>query len=88
MPTVRYQVWGRVQGVGYRYFAWRAANELGLKGFCRNLPNGSVEVLAEGDTGSLQELERRLNEGPSFARVEGVARDESTPRGYDSFDIR
>jgi acylphosphatase len=88
MPAYRYVVRGRVQGVGYRYFALKRAEELGLAGFARNLPDGSVEVLAEGDDELLSDFEAKLKQGPSFARVEGVERTESARRGDSGFHIR
>jgi acylphosphatase len=65
----RILVSGVVQGVGYRYFAERAANSLGLKGFCRNLPNGTVEVVVEGDRGLIIDYVRELGRGPAAASV-------------------
>lgn len=88
MPTIRYRIRGRVQGVGYRYFAWRAAADLGVTGFCRNLADGSVEVVAEGGDGALRDLEQRLREGPSFANVDSVEREAIAARGDESFEIR
>ncbi len=72
MPAVRFVAHGLVQGVGYRWFVWREAERLGLRGVVRNLPDGSVEVIAEGVTESLDRLERVLSQGPSVARVERV----------------
>lgn len=72
MTTRRYLVRGRVQGVGYRWFVSREADRLGLRGYARNLPDGTVEVVAQGPDQSLQTLERALEKGPSFARVVGV----------------
>ncbi|HEU0091177.1 MAG TPA: acylphosphatase, partial [Vicinamibacteria bacterium] len=69
MASYRYLVRGRVQGVGYRYFVMREANGLGVSGFARNLPDGSVEVVAEGPDDVLARFEDRLREGPSFATV-------------------
>ena len=46
--TTRFQVFGAVQGVGFRWFAARHARSLGLTGYARNLPNGSVEVMVDG----------------------------------------
>jgi acylphosphatase len=88
MPTYRYVVRGLVQGVGYRYFALKRAEELSLRGFVRNLPDGSVEVVAEGEQELLAEFETKLREGPSFARVEHVERTESQRRGDSGFHIR
>lgn len=88
MPTYRYVVSGRVQGVGYRYFALKRAEELGVAGFVRNTPDGSVEVIAEGSEELLAQFEARLKEGPSFARVEEVERLALEPRGDSGFHIR
>ena len=64
---------GRVQGVGYRYFVVRAASELALDGWVRNEPDGAVRCVAEGPEAALDALLARLREGPSGARVDGVA---------------
>jgi acylphosphatase len=78
---------GRVQGVGYRFFAMRAAEELGLKGWVRNLPDGTVETLAEGDEAALTAYLRRLGFGPLTSRVDGVAVEPAEPQGLTSFEI-
>jgi acylphosphatase len=88
MATYRYLVDGRVQGVGYRYFALREAEGLGVTGFARNLPDGRVEVVAEGSEQALEAFEKRLREGPAFATVSGVERVPVSPRGDASFHIR
>ena len=88
MAAYRYLVRGRVQGVGYRYFVLREAEGLGVTGFARNLPDGSVEVVAEGDDPLLATLEERLRKGPSFAKVAGVERAEVPARGGAGFHIR
>lgn len=88
MATYRYRVRGCVQGVGYRYFALKRAEELGVAGFVRNMPDGSVEVVAEGAEELLLEFEGRLKEGPSFARVEEVERVALPRRGDEGFQIR
>jgi len=84
----RYVVFGRVQGVGYRYFVLRQAERLAVTGFTRNRPDGSVEVVAEGSEETLAELEGRLREGPAFSSVTGVEREAIVPRGDDGFHIR
>ena len=79
---------GRVQGVGYRAFTRKVAKSLGLKGFVRNLPDGRVEVYAEGDEESLQLLLKELQKGPYFARVDSVEYELTEPRGeYEDFII-
>lgn len=68
----RYLVSGRVQGVGYRWFAQRAAERLALVGYAANLPDGRVEVVAEGEPHALEEFAKALARGPSAAHVTGV----------------
>jgi acylphosphatase len=80
----RYVISGRVQGVGFRYFTETAALREGLHGWVRNLPDGRVEVLAEGDADALQRFERHLRHGPPAARVEHVEVDDTTPAGRDT----
>ena len=63
---------GHVQGVGFRYFVSHHARRLGLSGFARNLPDGTVEVYAEGKRDALAELVEWLERGPSGARVARV----------------
>lgn len=75
---LRAVVRGRVQGVGFRMFVVREAHRLGLAGFTRNLPDGTVEVLATGEAGSLNSLVLRLEQGPPGARVDAVVVDHTT----------
>jgi len=92
MTARRFVVRGRVQGVGFRYFVINEASRLSIAGWARNLPNGSVEVLASGEDAALDALHRRLGEGPPAARVTGV--EVSTPppgedlEALDGFDVR
>ena len=79
---------GVVQGVGYRAFARARARELGLRGFVRNLPDGRVEVYAEGDEESLNRFLDHLREGPYFAKVRRVDYNfVETRGGYEDFVI-
>lgn len=70
----RFRVRGVVQGVGYRWWCRRVGTALGVGGGVRNLPDGSVEVLACGSSAPVDELERRLARGPALARVDSVER--------------
>ena len=82
-------VYGYVQGVFFRAFVSRWANELGLTGYVRNLPGGSVEVNAEGEKKQLGQLVARLNVGPPASRVDKVATNRSEYTGnYPDFSIR
>jgi len=79
---------GTVQGVGYRAWTRKKARELGLTGFVRNLPDGRVEVYAEGEEEKLKELLAELHKGPFFARVREVNYQFTEPRGdYEDFVI-
>ena len=81
-------VQGRVQGVGFRYFAADRAHELQLVGLCRNLRNGDVEVIAEGEKGALEALLAALKAGPRMAHVENVHAVWSPPTGeFTTFTI-
>ena len=81
-------VHGRVQGVYYRTFARRRAAELGLAGYARNLPDGTVEVRAEGEKGRLQRLIGHLEDGPPAARVEKIVTTWSEYTGnYTRFSV-
>ena len=63
---------GRVQGVGFRYFAQDAARREGLHGYVTNRDDGTVEALAEGEAEAVERFERALRRGPSRSRVEHV----------------
>ena len=78
---------GRVQGVGFRYFAARAARELGVAGWVRNLPDGSVETLVEGEATAVEGYLDRLRRGPSASRVDGVVVEERAEEGHSTFEI-
>lgn len=69
---LRASVQGRVQGVGMRYYVQERAHELHLTGLVRNLRNGDVEVVAEGEQGALEALLAALQHGPRMAHVEAV----------------
>ena len=68
--TKHFLISGRVQGVGFRVFAYREALDLGLKGWIRNLQDGRVEALVEGDEETLVRFQNSLQKGPRMAEVE------------------
>ncbi len=90
MKGVRLILKGRVQGVGYRYFAMKEAEKLGINGYVRNLPDGSVEVVYIPDNSEKEQIFlQRLKKGPFLARVDGVERTEITlPDELSGFEIR
>ena len=90
-PAYRYQIRGRVQGVGFRWFVARNATRLQVMGFARNLPDGSVEVVAVApDSGILVQFEAIIGRGPEFAQVSGVDKTEISvdTSVHKTFDIR
>jgi acylphosphatase len=80
----RFVISGRVQGVGFRFFTERLASGEGLHGWVRNLPDGCVEISAEGDVDALDRFEHRVRSGPPGARVEGVDVEGTAPTGRDA----
>ena len=80
---------GQVQGVGFRYFVWREASELGVDGWVRNCADGTVEALVRGPRDKHDRLRRRLEEGPRWSRVTLVGvTDEADEEVSDGFEIR
>ena len=89
MKRLRIVVHGRVQGVMYREFTRREAEKLGVTGYTRNLPDGTVEVIAEGEEKQLNELVQKCKKGPLLAFVEKLDIQEKKPTGeFEGFDIR
>ncbi len=84
----RYLVAGRVQGVGFRYFAHAAAVRHQVTGFVRNLRDGRVEVRAEGTAASLASFGHELGVGPAGARVDRVYAEDEPATGCEQFEIR
>ena len=78
---------GRVQGVGFRWHARAKAQELGLTGWVRNLPDGRVELLLEGEEAEVRAMLTWLAKGPPAARVRGVEVLESRAEGVGSFEV-
>ena len=75
MQAARFWVSGRVQGVGFRFAARRRALELGLSGYARNLADGRVELLAQGEGARIDAFADWLQRGPPMARVDRVQRE-------------
>jgi len=88
MAAARFLVSGRVQGVYFRASTREHALALGLAGYARNLADGRVEVVAEGEVDALAQLEQWLHEGPSAARVDHVERTALPAQGHRGFDTR
>ena len=86
----RYLISGRVQGVGFRYFTKDVADREGVSGWVRNLADGRVEALVEGEEEAVTRVERALWQGPGGARVSAVAVDDTEPPSgaFHRFSVR
>ncbi|NGM66159.1 acylphosphatase [Sphingobacterium sp. SGR-19] len=88
MKHLNITVTGKVQGVYYRATCKAVADQLGVKGFVMNQPDGSVYIEAEGDTFALEALLEFCEEGPDRAEVSEVSSVEGTLQGFKNFVIK
>ncbi|MFH1965909.1 MAG: acylphosphatase [Acidobacteriota bacterium] len=88
LKAAHFIIKGKVQGVGFRYFVVKEAQNLGLSGWVRNLPDGSVEARAEGQAESLEIFESSLKQGPSWSRVMECRVIAVTPEDFTGFKIK
>lgn len=86
--AVRVRVRGRVQGVGFRWSALERARSLGVAGWVRNLPDGSVEAHVEGGHAQVEAMLAWLARGPRHASVEQLVTTPTAPLALDDFEIR
>jgi acylphosphatase len=84
----RARVHGRVQGVFFRDSTRERASAHGVAGWARNMPDGSVEAVLEGEPEAVQRVVRFLTTGPPHAHVERVELDEESPEGLRGFSIK
>ncbi|CCU79218.1 Acylphosphate phosphohydrolase, putative [Halanaerobium saccharolyticum subsp. saccharolyticum DSM 6643] len=79
---------GKVQGVGFRAFIRREAAVLNLKGWAKNLVDGRVEVVLQGEKNKIAQMLEKLKEGPSYARVDNLKVNEEELGDYSDFKIK
>ncbi|KAF2955931.1 acylphosphatase [Marinitoga sp. 38H-ov] len=84
----RYIVYGRVQGVGFRWFINNVAENLNIKGYVMNMPDGSVEIWAEGEADSLYTFKNYILKGNGFSFVENIEEEIVPVQGYTHFSIK
>jgi acylphosphatase len=88
MEAVHMIVHGRVQGVGFRFFVREQATRLGVKGWVKNLPDGTVEIEAQGEKSQLEKLIDQVKQGPSFGNVDDININWKSPESsFSSFSI-
>lgn len=88
MKTVKFTVSGRVQGVGFRYAAQGAADNLGIVGWVRNRRDGDVEGIAQASEARIKQFVSWLGCGPRLARVSRVTVEPMEEKQLARFDIR
>ena len=88
MKRAHVRIYGKVQGVWFRAHTKDIADKLGIKGWVRNVPDGSVEAVFEGDDESVEKIIEWCHRGPPLARVERVEVEYEEPRGEEKFEIR
>lgn len=87
MKTIKIFISGSVQGVYFRQFVKKKADELNLSGFVRNLENGRVEIVAEGRDENVNEMVEACKKGAPQASVKEIQTQELSHQGFDSFKI-
>lgn len=87
MPALFIKIYGHVQGVGFRYFAYKIARRMGIKGYVKNADDGSVEIHAQGDKNTLAEFINQVSRGPASAVVTGVQYTEVDEQNFQTFEI-
>ena len=85
---LRVLVSGRVQGVGYRYSTREKAIALNIAGWVRNLPDGRVEAMIQGEAHPIDSMMKWFYEGPPAAKVTGIKTEQQSPQAFETFEIR
>ncbi|MDG6913951.1 MAG: acylphosphatase [Nitrososphaerota archaeon] len=85
--AVRVRIWGLVHGVSFRASMVRMASDNGVRGWVRNLPDGSVEAFLEGDERKVQKMVEWARVGPARARVDRIEVEATSPRNHRDFRI-
>jgi len=88
MKHLNVRIFGQVQGVGFRYYAKREADDLNLKGIIKNEKDGSVYIELEGEEDSIEDFLEWCNDGPELAKVDKIETEESPLKNYSEFLIQ
>jgi acylphosphatase len=81
-------VYGKVQNVGFRYYTVKTAQQFNIRGYVKNMPDGSVYIEAEGNLPDLETFVDWCRRGPQWARVERLEEQEIPVAGHDGFAVR
>ena len=87
MKTAKIYIQGRVQGIFFRAFVEKEAKDLKLKGFTRNLEDGRIEVVVEGEDNNVNKMIEKCKVGPRHSEVRGVEVEYISNQGFDSFKV-
>ncbi|MFA5173694.1 MAG: acylphosphatase [Candidatus Pacearchaeota archaeon] len=87
MKTIKMLVSGTVQGVFFRKYVQEKAAELGLRGFCRNLDNGDLEVVVEGKDENTTKMIEIVKKGPPYAKIKEIQTQEIKHQGFEDFRV-
>ncbi len=88
MRRVKLIIFGRVQGVGYRYFVQSRADKMEIKGFVRNLPDGEVEIDAEGEQSHISLFIEQCIEGSGLSKISNYYIHDIPIYGFQKFEIK
>jgi len=88
IKSIRINIYGKVQGVGFRYSALQKANEMGIYGFVKNRTDGSVYIEADGETEILEQFILWLKKGPSWSRVDEIRVNDIPFNNYKCFVVK
>jgi len=86
--AINLNVYGKVQGVGFRFYTHKIAKELEILGFVKNMPDGSVYIEAEGEPENLEQFINWCEMGPSWARVVKIDRQNVPVMNFSDFTVR
>ena len=86
--NLKIKIFGRVQGVSFRYYTQQKARELGIRGYVKNMPDGSVHIEATGEKDKMYQFVDFCRQGPSMARVDNLETENTDPVKEDNFVVK
>lgn len=86
--SLQIKIFGRVQGVSFRYYTQQKARELRIRGYVKNMPDGSVHIEATGKEDKMDQFVNFCRQGPSMARVDNLETENTDPVKEDNFVVK